>query len=339
MIAANQSLLFVVSLLLSGFLVDTKTMSLSVATLRVMRGSRLLFIKNARSQLLNNPAYLNHIAKVAKNDGFFCLSHRHYLATGFTPAQRVALAQHHYSHEVHGFDADYFNQVYKQDGLMLWRYEAEETQFDIRLMPGNDVLYEGACSIVFHVDNVRICVISYATTPARLLLSVNNRHDNQTAHNQSLLFVTRKQSTADHEYQKVFNKVFDRTTAAHMCIGALTGVAMAQGHQQMMGISSAVHPSLTEEFKQYFDRAYDEFWQSIHAKPCGEYGFLFDLPLRMTPLDTLDAKARKRAISRRQHIQTVCDAAFHVVQRHLLDKSASEMIPIVATISVAPTVD
>ena len=336
---ANPSVLLVVSLLFTGFCVDRKTMSLSVAALRLMRGSRFLFHKSTWSQLLSNPAYLNHIAKVAKSDGLFCLSHRHYLATGFTPAQRVALAQHHYSHEVSGFDANYFTQVYQQDGLVLWRCEAEETQFDIRLMPGNDVLYEGACSIVFHVDNVRICVVSYATTQASLLLSVNNMHDNQTAHNQSLLFVTRKQSTADHEYQKVFNKVFDRTTAAHMCIGALTGVAMAQGHQQMIGISSAVHPSLTEEYKQFFDRAYDEFWQSIHAKPCGEYGFLFDLPLRMTPLDTLDAKARKRAISRRQHIQTVCDAAFHVVQRHLLDKSASEMVPIVATISVAPTID
>lgn len=328
----KTNIVSIFSTLFAGFAADIKKMSFFAAALRVVRGLRLFTLVNRHKNLFNNCAYQAHIAKVANHDRLFFLTHRHYLAVGFTAMQRAQAAQTHYQRELQAFNADYFDAVYRKQGLILWQHHAEDTQFDIRLMPGNDVLYEGACSIVFHVDGVRICVVSYATLPNTLVFNTRQLQQKNLLNNAAILLVTRKQSTADHEYQKVFNKVFDRTTAAHMCIGALTGVAMAQGYQHILGISAGVHPSLTQEHQHHFDKAYDEFWLSIHGDKCSDYGYLIDLPLRMTPLQDLDAKTRKRAVSRRQHIQNTCSAAHSVLRNHLVNPSVSTFSLIAETI-------
>jgi uncharacterized protein VirK/YbjX len=66
-----------------------------------------------------------------------------------------------------------------------------------------------------------------------------------------------------------------------------------------------------------FDVSYAQFWKSLSGRSAGPYGYLIDLPMRMTPLDALDAKARKRAVARRMHIEAVEQCAMQAVSRFL----------------------
>lgn len=267
-------------------------------------------------RLARNPAYQAHQKSVGSTDAVFFLTHRHYLARGLTSHQRAVAALHHYTHETAVWDDAYFDAVYRQGSLTLWRREYEGTVFDIRLMPGNDVLYEGGLSLVLHVDGGRVCVVSFSVVPQSTF--VPSPIATGAPPSDDLIFVTRKHSAFDHSYQKVFNKAFDRTTPAHLCFGALTGIAMAKGHRRILGIAAAVHPSITPEYKDRLEAAYSSFWESMGGQAAGKYGYLVDVPMQLKPLDELDAKARKRAIARRAHADSARDSAYEIMLRHTL---------------------
>jgi uncharacterized protein len=314
----NNSVIAVLTSILHDFFADFKCMSILVAGARVLRRSKLLFMPDIREQMLKNVAYQKHIEKIDKNDSIFFLSHRHYLAKGLTTAQRSQTALLHYQHEINGFDEGYYKSVYCEDGLTLWSKNIDDILFDIRLMPGNDVLYEGACSIVFHINAVRICVVNYSLVSSDIFLPGRLQLETKLKLGESVLFVSRKQSTGDHSYQKDFNKVFDRTTPAHLCFGAFSAIALAQGHSVFIGITPEVHPSINDDVAKFFDTAYTRFWESLDGKKLSPYGYLMKLPMVMTPLEELDAKARKRAVARRQHIDNVYAQTLTVMQKHMV---------------------
>lgn len=308
----------VISNLTSGFISDWHGMSPPVAVLRALRASRILGMGDVRRHLRQNPAYQLHVASVARDDAVFFLSHRHYLAKGLSPIERARTALHHYEHEVHAFDHTYFEAVYEGEGLVVWRHGVEGDVFDIRILPGNDVLYEGGVSIVAFFNGVRIAVLSFANVSPDVFIPGCTLPAHEAPLGPNLQFVTRKQLTRDHAlYQKSFNKAFDRSTPGHFCFAALTGLALAQGHTRVAAIAPDVHPSCTPDAEGVFKAAYSDFWESLGGEKVSPYGYLIDLPMRMTPLDALDAKARKRAIARRRHIKAVQDATFDVVADRL----------------------
>jgi uncharacterized protein VirK/YbjX len=298
------------SRLTAQFVSDWSHYSPKAAAARLWRVRRVLPMSEVRRRLDANPACQRHMALVAPNDPVFFLSHRHYLVQGLSAEQRAAAALCHYEHEAGAFDADYLDAMYTKTGLVLWRHEFEGHAFDLRLMPGNDVLYEGGASLVLHQDGGRVAVLSYATVPSASFLHEPGAPDR-------VLFIARKQTGENHDYQKVFNKAFDRCTPWHLCVGALTGLALAQGLDRAVGIVAAVHPSRTPELEARLKVAYDDFWTSLGGRPASPFGLVFDLPMHLTPLDELDAKARKRAVARREHIQQVQDATQALIARHL----------------------
>lgn len=301
------------------FIADFKTKPFLVAVVRACRRSNLFLMPQLSKQLLKNAAYQSHIEKIDKNDSIFFLAHRYYLAKGLTNTQRSQAALCHYEHETTAFTKNYYQSVYKQSGLVLWTSSIEDVVYDIRLMPGNDVLYEGACSIVFHINNERICVVSYSLVPLGTFLPDHTKPESDPEFSESIFFVSRKQSTGDHSYQKDFNRIFDRTTPAHLCFGALAAIALAQGYNRFIGITPEVHPSINDEIAKFFDVAYTQFWYSLDGKKSSPYGYLVGLPMAMIPLVALDPKARKRAIARRQHIDNVYVQASIIIQKNLLN--------------------
>jgi hypothetical protein len=315
-------------------------MSPQVALLRALRASRVFGMGEVRRLLLENPAYRMHVAAVASDDTVFFLSHRHYLAKGLTPRARALAALHHYEHEVRAFDRGYFDAVYGGRGLTLWRHEMEEGTFEIRLLPGNDVLYEGGVSVVAFFDDVRIAVLSYANVPSEIVVPGDVPVEGEAPFGASTLFVTRKQLTWDHAlYQKAFNKAFDRSTPGHFCFAALTGIALAQGLHRVVAIAPEAQPSWTPEYAERFESAYAEFWVSLGGHKASAFGYAIDLPMRLTPLDQLDAKARKRATARRLHIERVQNAAQEVVRARLSAPASTPVPDAVVRADVTPHVD
>ncbi len=263
-------------------------------------------------ELLTNPAMWLHIQSVAKDDLFFYVSHRHYLAQGLTRRQRVWLARYHYQHEVSRFRPEYHDEVYSGPGLSLWSERVGDTEFEIRLTPGADVLYEGGMSVVLYVDRRRVAVFSYSYVDRNTIFE-----GTAGSRRAATMFITRKQLSADHEYQQVFHPAFDRCTAAHMCLAALGGVAVAQGYSSVAAIRPEVHPSHNAERHSRFESAYARFWESLQARIRGRFAYELPVPMLLRPLEELSSKARRRAIRRRVHLERVLHSASDVVRRQL----------------------
>lgn len=297
----------VISRLVLGFLGDLGNKPLRVALVRALRASRLLG-STALRELLEDDVCRRHVQAVASDDPLFFVAHRYFVAKGLTARQRVATALHHYRYEAGAFDRRYLDAVYGGRGLVLWRKEVHGEHFDIRLQGGNDVLHEGGASVVFHHNGRRTFVISYSWVPTEPFLPGEA--------SPTTLFIARKHAAADHEYQKVFNKAFDRTTPGHLCFAAVAGVALACGHGQLAAVAASRQVACRPETEPRFAVAYDQFWESLAGCRASPFGYRIELPMRMTPLDELDAKARKRAVARRAHIEAVRRAAFAVAREH-----------------------
>ena len=298
------------------FLHDKQHDALRVASIRALRSLKLLCYPAQLKRVLANKTYRQHLNMLNEHDPIFFLSHRAYLARRLSTAQRINSVINHYEYETEKFNDQYLNKL-DDKGLYLWRSSFEGVTFDLRLAHGNDVLYAGASSIVLYQNNERICVISFSIVQAVDLLTAMVIKKCAIGNNDNVLFITRKQPTSDYSYQKVFNKAFDRTTPAHLCMGALVGYGKTLGFQHAIGISAASHPSLSAEHQHALEAAYDHFWVSLNGEKLTSYGYLFNLPLKLTSLDDVDAKARKRAIIRREHAYQVALCAENELKQYI----------------------
>lgn len=302
---------------IKGFLLDCKSdKKTPTVMVRVFRSSRILLGLKRINSLIRNKAYLKHLEYIDKEDKLFFLSYKYFLVKGLSARERIKTALFHYKYETNLFDEAYFNHVYHQSGLTLWASNVNDTTFDIRLQPGNDFLYEGSCSIVLHVNGERVCVISYSMVPSEIFLP--NTNNKFTGKSKALIFVTRKHLNRDHTYQNEFNKAFDRVMPAQMCMSALAAIGLSQGHNAFLGIGYEAHPSIKPERISAFDAAYDQFWISLNGQKALPYGYLTGLPLYMKPLEEMEPKARKRALSRRKHLQDVFEQAHQTMLKHVL---------------------
>jgi uncharacterized protein VirK/YbjX len=261
------------------------------------------------------------MASNSGDDLFFYLSHRHYLARGLSVRARSDSALCHYQHECHAFDPAYLEQVYSQDGLTLWRETVDGVAYDIRLVPGMDVLYEGGLSVVLNVNGGRVCVLSFSWMPRHLLLPAEPVGGSEGTGSATIPFVVRKQLAYNHAYQAEFNKAFSRTMPAHLVFAALAGIALPQGYREVVGIAAERHLAACEQNRPQLQRAYDEFWSSLCGQPFSPFGYLIGLPLQLTSLDDLNASQRKRAKVRRAHIDAVRQSAEETIRPYLRGSS------------------
>lgn len=295
--------------------------SLPIAALRAARSLRAYGLGNSIADVLDNPVYVAHRRAVADHDELFFLSHRNFLVQGLTVRERAMAARHHYSHEVARFDRSYFEAVYGSGGgLVLWSERVADDDYEIVLQPGCDVLYEGGCSLVMRQNGHRTCVLSYSHVPPSLFCPEVPRDQTPSP---SVILVTRRHATVDHSYQRAFNKAFDRATVGHMCFAALTGVAVAQGFDFVIGMAAARHPSRTDANSDHLIAAYDEFWSSLNGTIPSKFGFRVQVPMQLSPLAEMNARHRKRATARRSHLHAVHESARRIVGHRLTDSGGA----------------
>src|SRR5262245_52497702 len=134
-----------------------------------LRAARLLRHREAVEALLALDIVRGALVEARGPTALSFLANRHLLARGLDLRQRLACTLYHYRHEQSRFAGSYVDAVYRADGLSLWRHQAEEHVYDIRLMVGNDNLYEGFLSAVAFIDGQRVCVISFSCVDAALL--------------------------------------------------------------------------------------------------------------------------------------------------------------------------
>jgi uncharacterized protein VirK/YbjX len=298
-----------VRVIVDGLRSDLRAQPIRTSAVRALRSLRVFGANRMARELLANEAFCAHVHTIDGSDWLCFLSHRSYLARGLSTRQRTGCALSHYGQEMTTFDDEYRRQVYRDGGLVLWVAEVDGVRYSARLTPGNDVLYEGGLSVVLFVDEERVCVVSHSRIEGSLIgLRPGPR-----------LFITRKQLTPERGYQAAFNSAFDRATPAHLCIAALTGVALALGDDWIAAIRPRVHPSFEAHRADRLEAAYSEFWESLSGRPRSAMAYEIAVPLAMTPLSDLTAKARKRAMLRRQHLDAARDQARVAIAARLVD--------------------
>ena len=191
---------------------------------------------------LADASYRRHVALVAPGDGYFFAARRAYLVCGLSLPARARAALVHYRNETAALDEAYHQAVYQGVGLPLWQHAHEGTVFDIRLTPGNDLLYEGGLSVTFYANGERITVLSYSNLEPSLLDGAAPAGGTGAPREPLVPFVTRRQSS-QHAFRKAFTDAFDRGTPGHFCMAALEGIALAQGSGSLRGVPADRHPA------------------------------------------------------------------------------------------------
>ena len=284
-------------------------MSLPVACLRLLRVSPVLAHLDEGRALLDNAACRRHIETVASADHFFYLSHRHYLAQGFSRSQRTELACAHYEHEVSAYDDRYFDAVYRDGGLSLWHRNVDGTDFEVLMVPAIDTLCEGGLSVVFRVSGGRVGVVSFSFADRATVFD-------RDIESGTTIFMCRKQLAANHSWQAHFNAAFDRCSAAHFFTAAIAGIALAHGYDSVGGVRPEAQPSCTEDKQEQFRLSYGDFWESLGGRVRGRFAYELPVPMQMTPLADLSAKRRHRARRRRDHLAEIRASARAAIERH-----------------------
>ncbi|MBL4929156.1 DUF535 family protein [Fuscibacter oryzae] len=304
------------SVFASGLRADRGRYPLWTMAVRALRRARILGASQKLGAMTTSPSLLAHTAAEGEDDLLFCLSHRYYLAKGLDTQARVAAAHCHYQHEDQAYLPAYFEQVYQNGGLVLWGADTPDHRYDIVLQPGRDVAYEGGLSVALRVDGGCLCVLSFSLVPSRLLGSPAGLPE--VVH-----FVSRRHLTKDRGYQADYNRAFNRSTPAHMVFAALEGLILAQGRIHALGIAPERHPSDRADLNPWFRAGYSEFWTSLGGRPLGDAGYVIELPMRLSPLDDLDAAKRKRALQRRAHLEAVRQSARAQISALLLPKETA----------------
>jgi len=278
---------------------------------------------------LADASYRRHVALVAPGDGYFFASRRAYLVCGLSLPARARAALVHYRNESEALDETYHRAVYQGVGLPLWQHAHEGTVFDIRLTPGNDLLYEGGLSVTFYANGGRITVLSYSNVEPSLLDGAAPAGGTGAPREPLIPFVTRRQSS-QHPFRKAFTDAFDRGTPGHFCMAALEGIALAQGSGSLRGVPADRHPAyeLSEPGTlAHFELVYDEFWRSLSGERKGPLAWSLPCPLAPTPLAELNSKNRRRALKLRRHLAAVREAAFHAYRARLKQPPAGAALP------------
>jgi uncharacterized protein VirK/YbjX len=275
---------------------------LRVRLAMMLRSARVFLFRGAHRDLLQLGVYGEYVAPAVGGDLFHHLSRRFYLSQAMTPRQRVQAVLDHYRFEDASFDAGYWLQVYREEGLLLWSREVDGALFSIRLALGYRYAAEGDLSVSLLVGRERLHSISFSWVgagPTSLLIAANQGR-------------WRK----DHQYLDSFNRAFPQSSPSYVCYAALQGLARAVGACSMRTVPSRQQVCCLQGKADQFAQAYDTFWEAVGGARLGCGGYQLPVPQPVKPLAEVAARHRKRAAARRALLQEVNDSARQVIATH-----------------------
>jgi uncharacterized protein VirK/YbjX len=278
----------------------------------VGRSLRVLLFRRAHRQLLALDIH-RHYVRLAHDDVFHHLSHRHYLAKDLTLGQRVRCVLAHYRFEEEVFDAAYKRAVYRDRGLRLWRQESEGWEFTIRLELASRLSAEGDLTIALNAT-------SGATGACLHRLSFSWVDGTFAGIDAPVLpFVARNQGHRSEAATafRAFERAFPHNSPSFFCFAALQGIAQALGIGHAVGVKAARQCAWRRADAAHFENAYDRFWETLGGQPMAGRGWRIALPVCPKPLAEMPSKHRRRAALRRAHWGSVGESSRLALLRHV----------------------
>lgn len=280
--------------------------------MRLLRPLQVLAFPREHRRLLATPLYQEFGGTVFREDLFHHLSHRRYLRQGISVRQRIQFVIEHYAVESRLWNDTYRRAVYPGDGLELWRHEADDAVFTIRLNAASRIAPEGDLRLTLRADDLPLHHIqfSWLTEPGGEIAP----------------FVGHSQGCLNHhpEAMAAFERCFPNHSVRYFCYSALAGIARAVGCAGVRGVRGHEQFSASPDALHRFRSAYDGFWESLGAIDDGGLGVFIPLPDHTRPLHQRSASHRRRARLRRQQWAAIEAAAAAVLTPCLVDAAEFE---------------
>jgi uncharacterized protein VirK/YbjX len=268
----------------------------------VARSLRVLLFRRAHRQLLALDIHRRYV-RLAHDDVFHHLSHRHYLAKGLPLRQRVRCVLAHYRFEEYAFDAAYKRAIYCDGGLPLWRHDDEGGgwRFEIRLEMAPRLSAEGDLTIVASANGICLHRLSFSW--------VDGAFAGIDA--DIVPFIARNQGhRADAvDALSAFELAFPHNSPSFFCFAALQGIAQVLGFRQVAAVKAAWQSAWTPADASHFANAYDSFWKTLGGVPMDGLAWRIALPLHLKSLSEMPSRHRKRAALRRAYWQEIGESA------------------------------
>ena len=284
--------------------------------LRVVHGAfRVLTARADHARLYALPVVARHIAADPQADLLFHVSHRHFLASGLSPDERLACALSHFTHETEHCDSAYLAAVYQGEGLLLWRAQVGGVDYTMRLRTTPELRHEGPVSVVLLADGQWLHETSFAWVDGRLFQTPKVSGQ--------ILFVTRNQSLASSAPGlSQFRQAFPQNSPSYFCLAAVHGVARAHGQSHIAGIRYDCQIAFDKQYEISFRRSYCEFWATFGGTPLPRLAMLMPVPARVPDIESLKPKHRSRAKARRTHWADISVGTAALLSGHLREASA-----------------
>jgi uncharacterized protein VirK/YbjX len=279
----------------------------------VARSLRVLLFRRAHRQLLALDIHRRYV-RLAHDDVFHHLSHRHYLAKDLPLRQRVRCVLAHYRFEESAFDAAYKRAIYCDGGLPLWQHEDRHSgwRFEIHLEMAPRLSAEGDLTIMMRAGSAArdICLhrLSFSwvdgafagiDAPVAPFIARNQGHRADAA-----------------DAFSAFELAFPHNSPSFFCFAALQGIAQALGMHEVAAVKAAWQSAWTPADARHFANAYDGFWETLGGVPTDGPAWRIALPFHLKPLSEMPSRHRRRAALRRAHWQQIGESACLALARH-----------------------
>lgn len=272
-----------------------------------LRAARIMRLAFFPSQVRNLIAMGLFGSLFQRGDPFCFINRRHYLSRFFNLRQRVGSVLTHYQYEQRNFDDEYHNQVYGEDGLVLWQDKVDDVHACMRLISSGDYRGEGDVSVYLSVNGQYTGCISYTFVNAA---SFGLPHG-------AVMFVTRIQVNRGQELE-LFRRCYRHNSPQYFCLAAVAGIARANDARSIAVIQGEAQVNYHPRHDIGFRNSYCNLWSQFGARPVDRQACVLDVPLSPPPLSSVASKHRARAMERRRRWSAIAQEAEATVRTHRL---------------------
>jgi uncharacterized protein VirK/YbjX len=265
-----------------------------LAPFRLIAACRILVFPLKLKHLWSLNFMRPYFSNKKKRDTFFFLTHDYYLSRAFTSAQRVDCAINHYSFEGQNYGPTHHHSVYQSPrGLALWHRVVDGTSYSINLRATEDNRYEGDLSVLFFVNDTRVCRVSFSYVDGSLFGFQAG----------CTMFVTRNQTDRNPELQR-FRDSFRQSSPHYFCLASVCGIAMANGMRAIYMVKDDAQIAYQERYAGGFRNSYSALWEAFGAQEIDhQCAYWMSIPPKLTPVSIV--KHKNRAVTRRKNWQEI----------------------------------
>ncbi|RXZ38430.1 DUF535 domain-containing protein [Oxalobacteraceae bacterium CAVE-383] len=225
---------------------------------------------------------------------------RNYIALEISTANCLAILSEHYAYLQTRFKNDFLDIVY-QSGIPLWAQCIDDVSFEIVMDFPHTIDFEGDLCLIFKKDQVSIY---------RIIFVIANGSSFGLP-KRNVLFISSIQGMGDFEDIRLATKICCDIQPAQLLMAAMSGLGTALGFDTIVGIGNK--NQLSKGAKLYF--SYDHFFANYGNRIPKTNFYEIPLPYAEKPLDSIDARHRKRSQKKRVFKNEITDqVAFSIAQ-------------------------